>query len=101
MNKKILFTLSLLSILVILSGCGGGGGGGSVSAPPGTNPGVPSVIKLLDVQNIAQTNSSIYLKAKVLDGNGTPVINQPVYITIISGVGTLSAASINTDANGI
>ena len=101
MNKKILFTLSLLSILVFLSGCGGGGGG-SVSAPPGTNSGVPSVIKLLDVQNIAQTNSTIFLKAKVLDGNGTPVQNVPVTFTNLTApFGQLSATIVNTDANGI
>jgi hypothetical protein len=101
MNKNIFFTLSLLSILVILSGCGGGGGGGSMSAPPGANPGVPSVIKLLDVQNVAQTNSTIYLKAKVLDGTGKPVAGQTVFFTKVSGTGTLSAASTNTDGNGI
>lgn len=101
MNKKILFTLSLLSILVFLISCGGGGGGGSLTTPPGTNTGVPSVLKLLDVQNVAQTNTTIYMKAKVLDGNGKPVAGQTVYFTKISGVGTLNAASSDTDTTGV
>jgi len=102
MNKKIFFTLSLFSILFFLSGCGGGGGGGSLSTPPGTNPGIPSVIKLLDVQNIAQTNSTIFLKAKVLDGNGKPLPSVPVTFTNLSSpFGQLSATIANTDATGI
>ena len=102
MNKKILFTLSLLSIMVFLSSCGGGGGGGSLSTPPGTNTGVPSVVKLLDVQNIAQTNSTIYMKAKVLDGNGNPVQNVSVTFTNLSApFGQLSATIANTDTAGV
>jgi hypothetical protein len=101
MNKNILFILSLLSILVSLSSCGGGGGGG-ISAAPGTNTGVPSVVKLLDVQNIAQTNSTLYLKAKVLDGSGKPVPNVPVNFTNLSApFGQLSATIANTDATGV
>jgi adhesin/invasin len=101
MNKKILFTLSLLSIMVFLSSCGGGGGGG-ISAAPGTNKGVPSVVKLVNVQNIAQTNSTLFLKAKVLDGSGNPVPNVPVNFTNLSApFGQLSAAIANTDATGV
>ena len=101
MNQKILFILSLLSIMVFLNSCGGGGGGG-LSTPPGTNTGVPSVVKLLDVQNIAQTKSTVYLKAKVLDGNGTPVQNVPVTFTNLSApFGQLSATIANTDATGV
>lgn len=101
MNKKLFVTLSLLTLLYFLSGCGGGGGGGSISAPPPTNPGVPSVIKLLDVQNVAQIGATVYLKAKILDGSGKPVVNYPVYFAKVAGVGTLSVATSNTDSIGV
>jgi hypothetical protein len=95
--KKI-FLIGLLSI--ILSACGGGGGGG-VSTPPNSNPGITTVLRLLDVQNVAQTNSTVFLKAKLSDGTGKPVINETVYFTKISGVGDLSASSAPTDTAGV
>lgn len=102
MNKKILFTLSLLSIVVFLSGCGGGGGG-SISAPPGTDPGVPAVVRLAASQYVAQTGSTIDLRAKVLDGNGRILQGVTVNFTNISLplIGTLSAASAITDKYGV
>ena len=102
MNKKVFFALSLLSILFFLSSCGGGGSGGDMSAPS-TNPGVPSVIKLMDVQNIVQVGATVYLKAKVLDGNGNPLQNIGVTFTNIStpAFGVLSATGAMTDDKGI
>jgi hypothetical protein len=98
MIKKLLLILSLLSI--ILSACGGGGGGG-VSTPADTNPGTTTVLRLLDVQNVVQTNSTVFLKAKLSDGTGRPVINETVNFTKISGVGDLSASSAPTDTAGV
>ncbi len=85
---------------IILAGCGGGGGTGSSSAPSGGNAGVPSVVTLLPVQFIAQTNSFITLKARVLDGNGNVVQNYPVSFTNMSLTGVLSAVTANTDKLG-
>ena len=101
MNKKIFFTLSLLSILVFLSGCGGGGGGGSLSAPPGTDVGVTSIVRLFPAKFVAQTGSSITLRAKVLDGNGVGLPNRTVFFANMSSTGVLSAPSAITNSNGI
>jgi hypothetical protein len=96
MIKKFILSLALISIVFSFSGCGGSGGGSS-STPRGVNPGIPSVIKLLDVQNIAQTNSNVFLKARVLDGNGLPVKNEPVtFINLSSPLGTITALNLNT-----
>lgn len=84
---------------VLLAGCGGGGTGSS-AAPPGVNTGVPSVVKLLPVQFIAQTNSFITLKARVLDGNGNAVANYPVSFTNMSLTGILSAVTATTNSQG-
>ena len=101
MNKKIFFTLSLLSILVFLSGCGGGGGGGSLSAPPGTDVGVTSIVRLFPAKFVAQTGSSITLRAKVLDGKGLGLPNLTVYFENLSSTGVLSSPSATTNSNGI
>jgi hypothetical protein len=101
--KKFLILFFLISIIFSITGCGGNDSGSS-SSPPGENPGVPSVFKLYPTQYIAQTNGYIYFKAKVLDGNGTPVKNTPVTFTNLSSIGTLSASNTivaNTDDYGI
>jgi hypothetical protein len=101
--KKFLILFFLISIIFSMTGCGGDDSGSS-SSPQGENPGVPSVFKLYPTQYIAQTNGYIYLKAKVLDGNGTPVKNTPVTFTNLSPIGKLSASNIvvvNTDDYGI
>lgn len=98
MNKKILFTLSLFSILVFLSACGGGGGG-SVSGPPGGTPDVPAAVRLSVSQFSVQTGSTISLRAKVLDATGK--VLPGVSVSFASSFGTLSAASAPTNTNGI
>jgi hypothetical protein len=40
--KKIMFMVSNLVLLFVMSGCGGGGGGGSTSAIPPPSPGTAS-----------------------------------------------------------
>lgn len=113
----ILFALLVLS-LSALGGCGGGGAG-STSIPAGESPGVAYSVQLTPSHFTAQTNSSIILRARVLDGNGMPVVNIPVTFTNLSepfgviksvlqfiGISkpktTLSAAKVvNTDASGI
>ena len=90
MTKNFLLSIALFTIVVLLAGCGGPGS--STGIPRGVNPGVPSVVQLLDVQNIAQTNSNITFKAKVLDGNGKPVHNEPVTFINLSSIGTFKSA---------
>ncbi len=92
MLKKVFISIALFAFVFTLAGCGGSGGGSS-STPTGVNSGVPSVIKLLDVQNIAQTNSHVQFKARILDGNGVPVKNEPVTFTKLSSIGTIQALS--------
>jgi len=102
MKNKLLLPIFLLlfCMTLILTGCGGGGGTGSSSAPGGVNAGVPTVVTLLPVQFIAQTNSFITLKVRVLDGNGNAVQNYPVNFTNMSLLGNLSAVTANTNEQG-
>jgi hypothetical protein len=97
--KKIIILSVLLALSLFLFNCGGGAG--SSSSPKGENKGEPSVVQLLPSHFVAQTNSSITLHAKVLDGNGAPVNNIPVSITNLSPIGVLSALSAKTNTAGI
>ena len=81
--KKIIIVLMLLALSVGMVGCGGGGSGSSAN-PGGEKKGVPSVVQLLSTHSIAQTNSTVYLHTKVLDGNGVPVKNEAVTYTNLS-----------------
>jgi hypothetical protein len=81
--KKIIMLFMLLALSVGILSCGGGGAG-SADTPNGENPGVPSVVKLLPSQFVAQTNSFISLHAQVLDGNGAPVSGVRVTFTNLS-----------------
>jgi Bacterial Ig-like domain (group 1) len=96
--KKIFLTFVLFILSIAMAGCGGGTG--SSSQPSGVNPGVASVIKLMPIQSIAQTNSYIFVKAKVLDGNGNLLPGVPVTFTNLSLVGSLSATTATTDQLG-
>lgn len=99
--NKIVIVLALIALSLGSFSCGGGGAGGPL-VPPGENPGIPSVVQLLPSTFIAQTNSSITLNTKVLDGNGIPLANIPVTFTNLSHpFGTLSATVKNTDSSGI
>jgi Bacterial Ig-like domain/Bacterial Ig-like domain (group 1) len=97
--KKTIF-LALISIFLLSSLIGCGGGAGSSSTPPGEQPGVPFFIELRPSQYIAQTNSFIIIRARVLNGNGNPIGNVPVRFTNLSAVGVLSATSANTNSSG-
>ncbi len=99
MIKRLLFAAALFILAAALTGCGGGTG--SSSQPTGVNAGVPSVIQLLPVQTVAQTNSYISVKAKVLDGNGQLLPNAKVTFTNLSLLGSLSATTATTDQFGI
>jgi len=97
MKKGILF-ITLLVITASLISCGGGTS--SSSAPPGVNTGIPSIVQLLPLQYVAQTNAYLYLKAKVLDGNGSPLSGITVYFTNLSNNGTLNPTTATTDKDG-
>lgn len=96
--KKILLTFALFILPITLAGCGGGAG--SSSQPSGVDAGVPSVIQVLPVQSIVQTNSYIPVKVRVLDGNGNILRDITVTFTNLSLVGTLSATTAKTDQLG-
>lgn len=93
MNKILVF-LVLLALALGAFSCTGGAG--SADAPSGENPGTPSSIQLLPAQFVAQTNSLIFLKARVFDGNGHPLGNVPVTFTNLTGGSSqvLNAASV-------
>ncbi|MEJ2683474.1 MAG: Ig-like domain-containing protein [Candidatus Sulfobium sp.] len=97
--KRLLSLIALFILTTALAGCGGGTG--SSSQPSGVNAGVPSVIHVLPVQSIIQTNSYIPVKAKVLDGNGNLLPDTTVTFTNLSLVGSLSATTAKTDQLGI
>ncbi len=104
--KKVLILLAVLALSFGVFSCGGGAG--SANQPPGENPGVPSVVQLSPSHFIAQTNSSITLHAKVLDGNGAPVKGVAVTFRNLSEpfgtlkpLGTLSVTQAFTNSQGI
>lgn len=96
--KKGIRLIILLIVIASLIGCGGGTS--SSSAPPGVNTGIPSIVQLLPLQYVAQTNAYLYFKAKVLDGNGTPLKDVTVNFTNLSQYGTLDPLSAKTDGYG-
>lgn len=114
MKKIPLFLLLTALSLSLLSGCGGGGSA-PANVPAGESPGTPAVVQLNPVNYVAQTGSTIYLKAKVLDSNGIAVSNIPVTFSNLSTTGSLSPAGLsaaslfskaatvaaNTDSSGI
>jgi hypothetical protein len=97
MIKKFFIPGALFTLILFMTSCGGSGGGSS-STSRGVNAGIPSIVKLSDVQNIAQTNSFVFFKARILDGNGVPVPNEPVTFTNLSSIGTLNAVNATTVA---
>jgi hypothetical protein len=95
--KKIFLWFVLLGLALGTFGCTGGAG--TPERPSGENSGIPSSIQLLPAQYVAQTNSTIYLKARVFDGNGHPLTNIPVTFTNLtegSASHVLTAASLNS-----
>jgi hypothetical protein len=97
MIKKFFIPVTFFTLILFMTSCGGSGGGSSSTAR-GVNPGIPSIVKMSDVQNIVQTNSTAFFKVRILDGNGVPVPNEPVTFTNLSSIGTLNAVNAVTVA---
>lgn len=97
--KKLILLLLLVTFAGSLAGCGGGSG--DITLAPGINGGFPSVVRLLPVHFVAQTNSFITLKTMVIDGNGSPMPGIPVVYTNLSALGVLSKTVETTDGLGI
>lgn len=113
--KRNLMIIALITLCLFAYSCGGGGAG-TTNVPTGENPSLPSELQLQPVQYVAQTGTYIYLKAKVLDGNGMPVTNYAVTFSNLSTSGVLSpltapkasgrrassssTVTANTDING-
>jgi hypothetical protein len=99
-NKFLLSVLTFILAVPLVS-CGGSGTGSS-GVPPTLNKGEPSKILLHTNPNVAQTGSSIKFEARVLDRNGIPVANEPVFFTNLSPIGTLTtnSAEISLSAAG-
>ncbi len=117
-NRYILCLVLLVSVLS-LSACGGGSAG-PAGSPSGDTTSASYSVTLIPNQNIAQINSSIVLRAKVLDGNGVPKEGVQVTFTNLSepSVGYIKSVlrtlglvkrkvsinpdtTVNTDKNGI
>lgn len=99
--KKYLILFLLVSIVFSMTSCGGSGAGSS-SSPPGGDPNVAFYVKLRPSQIIAQTNTFIYFHARVINREGNPIPNIPVYFTNISPIGTfdVNPPVVNTDQYG-
>src|ERR1700690_2197687 len=100
MIKRLFLITLLIIITAALLGCGGSGNSDS-STPVGVNPGGASRIELMATSYVNQTNSFCYFKAKVLDGNGTPIKNMQGIFTNLSLTGVLDQTTALTNANGI
>jgi hypothetical protein len=99
MIKKLSICLILLTMVFSLTSCGGGSS--SSSEPGGVNAGVASKVEMLPVQQIGQTNSYIYFKAKVLDGNGQPLPGARVTFTNVSApFGTIEVVGKTASSSG-
>jgi hypothetical protein len=96
--KKFFILLFLVFITFSMANCGGGSG--SSSSPRGENPDVPFIIQLRPSQYVAQTNTFIYMHARVLNGNGNPIRDVPVTFTKLSSIGVLDQTVSNTDGSG-
>ncbi len=83
----------LLIVLLLFVATCGGGGSGSASSPTGNNPGTPSSLQLIPEKSVAQTGSFVYLRAKVLDANGSPLSGQTVNFTNESNIGNITTVS--------
>jgi len=96
LKRSTITRYSLVLILILITGllASCGGGTSSSSAPPGVNTGIASIVKLLPLQYVAQTNSYLYFKARVLDGNGSPVGGVPVIFTNLTQQGTITAQGV-------
>ncbi|HXX58434.1 MAG TPA: hypothetical protein VEI96_10575, partial [Thermodesulfovibrionales bacterium] len=94
--KKIFLLVALLALSLGANSCGNSASNSVV--PAGENPGTASLVQLFPSQSVAQTNSSISLEAKVLDGNGMPVPFTQVTFTNLSLTGTFSPASAKTSS---
>lgn len=105
MLKRILATLALLS----LAACGGGGGGSGCapfSAGCGNTGGgdPPAVTYSVTVTLSNQTVTSAQpatVTARVVNNQGAAAANQVVTFGTAGGLGTFSAPSALTDANGV
>ncbi len=99
--KKYLMLFLLVSIVFSMASCGGSGSGSS-SSPPGGDPNVAFYVKLRPSHIIAQTNTSIYFHARVINREGNPIPNVPVYFTNVSPIGTfdVNPPVVNTDQYG-
>jgi len=99
--KKYLMLFLLVSIVFSMASCGGGGAGSS-SSPPGGDPNVAFYVKLRPSHIVAQTNTFIYFHARVINREGNPIPNIPVYFTNISPIGTfdVNPPVVNTDQYG-
>ena len=98
MIKRLLDITVLLALAVLIAGCGGGAGGSAT--PIGVEHGLPSIVRLMPIKQIAQTNSTIALTTKVLDGNGMPVPDVEVIYTNLTTLGVLSATKARTNGIG-
>jgi hypothetical protein len=98
--KRVVIMGALIALCLSSFSCGGGAGDAQVPTTT-VSSGVPSLVQLLPVRSIAQTNSFLAFKVKVLDGNGMPVPNIPVIFTNLSLLGSLSAPSATTDVTGL
>jgi hypothetical protein len=109
-SSRRVFYILVLCLLIgagaMLQSCGGGGAGSSTD-PKGNSPGVPHTLLLFPDKTVAQTGTYVELHAKLMDGNGNPIVGDTVNFTNKSIVGTLytmdatPTTTAKTDSRGI
>lgn len=99
MRRLSLLCTTPLTILV--AACGGGDGGTDPTPPPPPPPPVPGALAAVSSQSqTATVGQSVQVTVRVATTGGAPISGATVSFAVQSGGGSVSAASVTSDAQG-